>query len=218
MGTRLPQAACTRSREVALRRYYVVLDLNGVLVHKSFDDLNRRVVKKRPHSTNFVDWVYRSANLVFWSGMTKRNVISTLDNLLASASFKAKDVTLLSQEECTMSSYRDPANPDKPFFLKDLKTLAKLLELNSLDAVVLVDDSPLKNLMNDRHSAIFPRTWQGDMRDMFLLGVLVPWLADLFKSNDPVPKHVQNNPLFHGQSPVDPLGGLGNLILEGTPR
>ena len=194
------------------RRYYIVLDLNGVLVHRS---RNGRVIDRRPYSTNFLEWVYKRANLVFWSSITIRNVISTADYLLFPTSFKAKDVTILSQEECVISSYRDPKNLNKPFFLKDLIMLAKILKLDSFDDIVLVDDNPLKNLTNNRYSAVFPETWIGDMRDMYLIGVLIPWLGSLFKSNDPVPKHVQNDPLFHGQNPTDPFGCLGNLILKG---
>ena len=81
---------------------------------------------------------------------------------------------------------------------------------------VLIDDSPLKNLMNDSYSAVFPPTFRGDENDSYLLDTLLPWLDGLFKSNEAVAQYVQNHALFGGQSPVDPMSGEGYAILQGT--
>ena len=49
---------------------------------------------------------------------------------------------VLSQRDCTLSSYVDASNPEKSVFLKNLKVYAKLLELETVEDVLLVDDGP----------------------------------------------------------------------------
>ena len=51
----------------------------------------------------------------------------------------------------------DVLNPEKPIFLKNLKVYAKMLGLEIVKDVLLVDDGPQKNLLNDVHSAIHPQ-------------------------------------------------------------
>ena len=63
---------------------------------------------------------------------------------------------VLSQRDCTLSSYVDASNPEKPIFLKNLKVYTKLLGLETVEDVLLVDDGPEKNLLNDVHSAVTP--------------------------------------------------------------
>ena len=136
----------------------MVLDLNGLLVHRSFNELNNRVLTIRPDAVRFVDWLHRNVTLSFWSTMNSRNVTAFLNQFLSSASFKAKDVTVLTQEECTRSTYTDPRRREKPYFLKDLKYFVRLLRLGTTENVLLVDDDPLRNLCNDGFNGIFPRT------------------------------------------------------------
>ena len=51
----------------------------------------------------------------------------------------------------------DASNPEKPVFLKNLEVYAKMLGLETTEDVLLVDNGPQKNLLNDVHSAIQPR-------------------------------------------------------------
>ena len=64
---------------------------------------------------------------------------------------------VLSERDCTLSSYMDASNPEKLVFLKNLKVYAKLLGLEAVEDVLLVDDGPEKNLLNDVHSAVHPQ-------------------------------------------------------------
>ena len=75
---------------------------------------------------------------------------------------------VLSQRHCTQTSYVDASNLEKPVFLKNLKVYAKMLGLETVEDVLLVDDSLQKNLLNDVHSAIHPPTWSGDDEDRFI--------------------------------------------------
>ena len=55
-----------------------------------------------------------------------------------------------------MSLYVDALNPEKPVFLKNLKVYAKLLGLETVKDVLLVDDGPQKNFLNNVHSTVHP--------------------------------------------------------------
>jgi hypothetical protein len=204
--------------KVQQRRYYVILDLNGILVHRSFNELHNRQLTIRPDAIRFVDWLHRNADLSFWSTMNSKNVTSVLTQFLVSASFKAKGVRVLTQDDCTLSTYRDPRRPEKPYFLKDLKHFIRLTRVGALENVLLVDDDPLRNLTNDPFNAIFPRSWFGDMRDQYIAGSLWPWLSGLFKSQHAVPEYVRAHPLNHGQRPAEASSRPGCDILNGAVR
>ena len=90
--------------------------------------------------------------LSFWSSIADRNILQVVDAVLQGTSLKQKDVKVLSQRDCTLSSYVDALNLEKPVFLKNLKVYAKLLGLETVEDVLLVNDGPEKNLLNDVHS------------------------------------------------------------------
>ena len=202
-------------KEVTTRKYTVVLDVNSVLLHRAFMN-NRPDVMRRPGVTRFLNWIWRKANVAFWGSVLSRNLEQLLDVLLKDVNFSARDVIALSQEKCEQSLYRSPTAPSKPVFLKELATFANIVGLSSLDDILLIDDSPLKNLMNDSYSAVFPPTFRGDENDSYLLDTLLPWLDGLFKSNEEVAQYVQNHALFGGQSLVDPMSREGYAVLQGT--
>ena len=115
-----------------------------------------------------------------------------------------------------MSSYVDASNPKKPVFLKNLKVYAKMLGLEIIEDVLLVDDGPQKNLLNDVHSAIHPLTWSGDDEDRFITIQLQPWLESLFRSSVPVTEYVKRVPLSGGQLPIYQKSELAIKILRGV--
>ena len=79
-----------------------------------------------------------------------------MDAILWGTSLKQKDVQVLSQRDCTLSSDVNTSNQEKPIFLKNLKVFAKLLGLETIEDVLLVDDGHEKNLLNDVHSVVHP--------------------------------------------------------------
>ena len=135
----------------------MVLDLNGVLVYQGGYIAGReRSVHLRPGCTAFLDWLSSRAVLSFWSNIADRNICQVVDAVLHFTSLKRQDVQVLSQRHCTLTSYVDASNSEKPVFLKNLEVYAKMLELETIEDVLLVDDGPQKNLLNDVHSAIHP--------------------------------------------------------------
>ena len=160
----------------------MVLDLNGVLVHRGGYIAGReRSVHLRPGCTAFLDWLSFRAVLSFWSSIADRNIHRVVDAVLQFTSLNREDVQVLSQCHCTLTSYVDASNPEKPIFLKNLEVYAKMLGLETVEDVLLVDDGPQKNLLNDVHSAIHPPTWSGDDEDRFITAQLQPWLEGLFR-------------------------------------
>ena len=123
---------------------------------------------------------------------------------------------VLSQRDCTLSSYVDTSNPEKPVFLKNLKVYAKLLGLETVEDVLLVDDGLEKNLLNDVHSALHPLTWSSDDEDRFITMQLQPWLEGLFKSSVAVTEYVKRVLLPSGQLPIYRKSELAIKILRGV--
>ena len=195
----------------------MVLDLNGVLIHQGIYVAGReRSVHLRPGCTAFLDWLSSRAMLSFWSSIADRNIHRVVDTVLQFTSLKQEDVQVLSQRHCTLSSYVDASNPEKPVFLKNLKIYAKMLGLETVEDVLLVDDGPQKNLLNDVHSAIHPPTWSGDDEDRFITIQLQPWLEGLFRSSVPVTEYVKRVPLPGGQLPIYRKSELAIKILRGV--
>lgn len=52
-------------------------------------------------------------------------------------------------------------------YLKDLANFARSAGLPYVENVLLIDDSPSKNLLNDTHNTVHPESWSGDDNDNF---------------------------------------------------
>ena len=93
---------------------------------------------------------------------------------------------------------------------------AKLLGLETVEDVLLVNDSPEKNLLNDVHSVVYLSTWSGDDRDMFITMHLQSWLEGLFRSSEIVKEYVKRASLPGGQVLEDRMSDLAVKILSGV--
>ena len=150
----------------------MVLDLNGVLVHRGGYIAGReRFVHLRPGCTAFLDWLSSRAVLSFWSSIADRNVRRVVDAALQFTSLKREDVQVLSQHHCTLSSYVDASNPEKPLFLKNLELYAKMLGLETVEDVLLVDrvvycvvTDPVVSQRHDKISMMTARHRDGPCR------------------------------------------------------
>ena len=120
---------------------------------------------------------------------------------------------VLSQSDCTRSSYVGSSNPQNPIFLKNLNMFAKLLGLETIEDVLLLDDSAQKNLLNDVHSVVHPLTWSDDDEDRFITMQLQLWLEDLFRSSEVITKYVKRALLLGGQLLEDQKSNLAIKIL-----
>ena len=121
--------------EVPIQKYTIVLDLNGVLLHRTFVH-NRPDVQRCPGVPCFLNWLRRKANVAFWSSVTPKNLVRLLDIVLEGSSFSARDVVTLSQAACRQSLYRPPTVPNKLFVLKELAMFANFAGLSSLENIL----------------------------------------------------------------------------------
>ena len=145
-----------------------------------------------------------------------RNILRVVDAVLQGTSLKQKDVQVLSQRDCTLFSYVDASNQEKLIFLKNLKVFVKLLGLEIVKDVLLVNDGPEKNLLNDVHSAVHPLTWSGNDEDRFITMQLQLWLEGLFRSSVAVTDYVKRVSLLGGQLLIYRKSELAIKILKGV--
>ena len=77
-----------------------------------------------------------------------------LSVLLRGASFHKKDIFVLYQEDTVESHFIWVSKPDKPYMLKNLIVVVNLLGGEGFRAndILLIDDSPEKNLLNDPYN------------------------------------------------------------------
>ena len=174
--------ASKSTMEVREPRYTVVLDLNGFLVHRSFDKGHISIA--RPECGNFLKALLNKANVVIWSCAIRKNVDSMLEVVAGSSGVDLSNVVVMSQSDVTMSTYlRGGEKVRKKYMLKELKKVQSGLEHIDLGMTLLIDDSPEKNLLNNEFSEIHPLSWTGDLMDKFLMTTLLPWLENMFSSN-----------------------------------
>lgn len=88
---------------------------------------------------------------------------------------------------------RDPDNPTKPFFVKPLahllqSSLEKVVCRATKENILLTDDSPYKNVINNPFSTFYPTTCTIDLEKMlkknkksFFTSVLQPLLRKLLE-------------------------------------
>jgi hypothetical protein len=99
--------------------------------------------------------------VVFWSSMKAENLERHFATLFSHAPELGKDCLRFAQNWCDMSTYIDPDNEGRPFFLKCLaRLLGDSMGLAGRGATVentfLVDDSPYKNVFNDPYNVVHP--------------------------------------------------------------
>ena len=74
----------------------MVLDLNGVLVHRGGYIAGReRVVHLRAGCTAFLDWLSSRAVMSSWSNIADQNIHRVVDDVLQFTSLKREDVQVL---------------------------------------------------------------------------------------------------------------------------
>jgi hypothetical protein len=105
-----------------------------------------------------------------------------------------------------VSTYIDPNNKERPFFLKRIsRLLGDSMGLGRWDATVentlLVDDTPYKNVLNDPYNAIHPLTFmyfkeKNTKKKPYLTYQLWPFLKGLKESGLPVLVYCRQNSLF----------------------
>ena len=188
-----------------------MLDLNGILCvcedWKSYRSTKQYNNSSAPHSAtigaivgmkavyvhpnclSFLEELGKIASISVWSSMKIWNIEGVVEYLFPQGKYPC---LVLAQDSCTTLRCRDSSRrlttfmvpgTQKELFLKNLDTLFSGYRgiFNSGNTIV-VDDSPLKHIMNKPENVLLPNPWSnrgnGD-RDTFLLRTLLPWFQRL---------------------------------------
>ena len=152
-----------------LSQYFLVMDVNGVLLAIYFDQIGKE--KAPSHHTrvreklkDFLVLCVSNFIVVFWSSMRTEYLKHHFATLFSHAPELGKDCLRFAQNWCDVSTYTDPDNEGRPFFMK---SLARLLSNSmglagwgaTVENILLVDDLPYKNLLNDSYNVVHPLTF-----------------------------------------------------------
>jgi hypothetical protein len=138
--------------------------------------------------------------------MKAENLECHFTTLFSHAPELGKDCLRFAQNWCDMSTYTDPNNEGRPFFLKHLAhLLGDSMGLASRGATVentlLVDDSSYKNVLNDPYNVVHPLTFtyfmeKSTKKKPYLTHQLWPFLKGLKDSGLLVPVYYREHNLF----------------------
>ena len=146
--------------------------------------MGMKAIYVRPNCFNFLEELGKVASISVWCSMKISNVEGVVNYLFPKGKLPC---LVLPQDSCTTLRCRDssrqlttfmvPEN-QKELFLKNLETLFDGYRgIFNLVNTIIVDDSPLKHIMNKPENVMLPNPWSnhgnGD-RDTFLLCTLLP--------------------------------------------
>ena len=148
-----------------------------------------KAVYVRPNCLSFLEELGKIASISVWSSMKIWNVEGVVEYLFPKGKFPC---LVLAQDSCTTLRCRDSSGrlttfmvpgTQKELFLKNLDTLfCGYRGIFNSGNTIIVDDSPLKHIMNRPENVLLPNPWSncgnGD-RDTFLLRTLLPWFQQL---------------------------------------
>ena len=200
----------------SVRCLNVVLDLNGVLcscepswaakgcrntdfsVHSSTlgTVVSTKIVKVRPGCAEFLRELSTFANVTIWSSMMRNTTARICDYLFHTCPIKP--LRILGQEDCDRivdrvsghrTYYKKEEGTQKDIFLK---TLSKHLFNNhnglyTASNTVIVDDSPIKNMLNSSENVLLVHSWPAGVedaeKDSTLLEIVLPYFREMSRSN-----------------------------------
>ncbi|XP_026397481.1 uncharacterized protein LOC113292865 [Papaver somniferum] len=148
------------------KRILLILDLNGVLGSFGY----RKMSELRPHCHEFVRFCVASfKKVVFWSSMTSANTTKEMKKIFP-PDLDIQQIQIWNQAHCTDTKIPDPDShkASKPWFLKVTYQINTRFsgDLDHALNTIMVDDSPLKTVINPRNTVVFPKTWHpGDAKD-----------------------------------------------------
>ncbi|XP_071731012.1 uncharacterized protein [Rutidosis leptorrhynchoides] len=201
-----------------LGKKLLIIDVNGLLADivygppkdiKADKYILRRAIFKRPFLDDFLRFCFERFNVGIWSSRTKKILDPVVDFLLGD--FKKKLLFCWDASKCTNSGFRTLEDKHKCIVFKDLSKIwnqngpgnswvkGSFHESNRL----LLDDSPYKALLNNKHTGIFPASYSYKDKDDDLLGPkgkLRSFLEGLAAADD-VKTYVEQHPL--GQGAID---------------
>ena len=169
-----------------------------------------KVVYVHPNCLSFLEELGKIASISVWSSMKIWNVEGVVEYLFLKRKLPC---LVLAQDSCTTLRCRDSSRrlttfmvpgTQKELFLKNLDTLfCGYRGIFNSGNTIIVDDSPLKHIMNRPENVLLPNPWSncgnGD-RDTFILRTLLPWFQRLHLArNEGLKSFREHGPNMIGQ-------------------
>ncbi|KNC80909.1 hypothetical protein SARC_06750 [Sphaeroforma arctica JP610] len=185
----------------------VVLDLNGLLVHRTRGQNfsthpNHKFIKNlqgkpqgvliRPYVVEFIDFLFTHFHVAVWSSMMDKNVRSIMEVVFRPEDLK-RVYFLLHQGSCDVAKH--PENKHKPLLIKDLHKVWRADVHFTKENTLLIDDSKLKARRNPSNLLFNPEEWVGDMEDTALSpegGYIYTWMDGFSKWTGSVADYVKD--------------------------
>jgi len=151
-------------QQPAHRQVLVILDMNGVLIHRDQNKKKRGVL--RPNMEAFLDELEKlqfRITIAVWSAMSSSNLQRLVLEVFG-AERAAKLAFVWDQQRCTV---RQERHTHKPLFRKDLSRLKQTVYSDFVpERVLLIDDDPAKCTANPAGTVIHPLTFRGFPEEM----------------------------------------------------
>lgn len=195
-------------------RLNVVLDLNGILCscepkwnargYRNLDfsvhsatlptEVGPKLVRVRPGCSDFLTKLSSFATITIWSSMMASTTSKICEYLFRpSATYP---IRVLGQEDCDRVPlsrinnrivYMKEPGTQKDIFLKTLSKhlFSRLGGEYTPDNTIVIDDSPIKHMLNMPENVLLLRTWsfkdEGADKDAYLKDELLPYLKNLYE-------------------------------------
>ncbi|GAB5032248.1 haloacid dehalogenase-like hydrolase superfamily isoform 1 [Nannochloropsis oceanica] len=222
----------------------LVLDLNGLLVHRVFTGEGPRAdaegplptvtttwrlrnfwVYKRPYVEDFLRFCLDNFFVGVWTTASAANATSLLEGLLSPENID-KLVFLWDGKKCSYNGEMDPIKSGKPMAFKELRRLWESREVAGLfgpNNTLLIDDSHYKASLNPPHTAIHPAAWDdpdahADDDALGPNGSIRAYLEALTLAEGPIPEFVRTTPFETFIRVRDVAKGLEEVLPSATPR
>ena len=156
--------------------------------------VGQKIVWVRPNCSTFLSEMAKFAIVSVWSSM-KSSTVELICNYLF------RDIVppycIFGQDTCQtpkrknrsgqVASFKEPGS-DKDLFLKNLDSWFNQSSWSfAAENTVIVDDSPVKHILNKSENVILPESWSyrgSGPWDKFLLDILLPWFQRLHGARD----------------------------------
>lgn len=146
-----------------MQKPLLILDLNGILIYRlSYKGRIPGAVKlgnfsvwKRPFTEEFFDMIFKKYTIGVWSSANKKNMDLLLNFVFGD---RRKDIYFeMNQTSCV--TIPNPDEPERPFFIKDLKNVWDLFGIWSMQNTLILDDSLSKVKCNPVGTFYCPDSW-----------------------------------------------------------
>jgi hypothetical protein len=155
-----------------------------------------KAVYIRPFCKRFLTELGNVADITIWSSMRVSTVKSVCDLLFED--LPVKPLNILGQESCDRIrvqddrgkvSYMKVKGTMKDLFLKSVQKhlFSSFGGRYSAKNTIVVDDSPVKHVLNPSENIILPETWTfagAGQSDTYLMDTLLPWVLQLHMRRD----------------------------------